>query len=317
MTDAQVKHSPRVSVIMPVYNSEQFLEPAVMSILSQTFTNFELIVVDDGSTDSSLKILRGFADGDDRVRIFSRPNTGYVIALNEMIDAAAGEYLARMDADDIALPSRLQTQVDYLDAHPDIVCVGTHWEIIDEADRLLHVQKPPVDDETMQQAAMRGATPFCHPSIMVRSEAMRRVGSYQVDMEPAEDLDLALRLGEIGKLANIDVPLMRYRVHSGSVSGTRAAQQIDRQSEAIQRAGKRRGVEVEFAGGDGWRPGNDRDSNFFYHLKYGWWAFKLGESKTASHYAKLAIVTIPWRLGGWRLLWCATFRSPENGGSRQ
>ena len=116
--------SPQISVLMPVYNAERFVAEAVQSILSQTFGDFEFIIIDDGSSDGSLEILRRFERADSRIRLSSRPNTGYTVALNEMLAMASGQFVARMDADDVAMPQRLQKQVDYLCAHPNCVVVG-------------------------------------------------------------------------------------------------------------------------------------------------------------------------------------------------
>ncbi len=123
--------APSVSVLMPIYNAELTLAEAVESILAQTFTDFELIVVDDGSTDGSLQMLQKFAHRDTRIRIISRPNTGIAGALNEAMDAARGEFLARMDADDISLPARFEKQVAFLQEHPDVVLLGSRVMLVE------------------------------------------------------------------------------------------------------------------------------------------------------------------------------------------
>src|SRR3954452_3787995 len=124
-------NSPKVSVAMPVYNSERYLAKAVESILAQTFTDFEFLIVDDGSTDASRAILENYAARDQRIKLVSRPNTGYLIALNEMLERSLGYYVARMDADDVALPQRFERQVKYLDDHPECVLLGSRVTIID------------------------------------------------------------------------------------------------------------------------------------------------------------------------------------------
>src|ERR1051325_1151561 len=112
---------PTVSVLLPVYNAERYLESALQSVLGQTFSDFEVIAVDDGSKDNSKKILERFAANDPRIRVISRPNTGIVGALNDGLAVARGEFIARMDADDVALPGRFQAQLDYLRGHPDCI----------------------------------------------------------------------------------------------------------------------------------------------------------------------------------------------------
>lgn len=303
---------PVVSVILPVFNSQPYLAAAVSSILGQTFRDFEMIAIDDGSTDRSLEILREFERRDERIRVISRPNTGIVGALNDAIDAASGLYLARMDADDIAMPERFAMQVEFLERHASVVAVGTHWELFDDDGRLIHIQRVPSDDASMQFAAMRGATPFCHPAVMLRATAMREVGGYDPTTELAEDLDLALRLGEVGELANIDRVLMRIRLSDRSLSGSRASEQQEMQREVVLRAAERRGCAFEFAEDMAWRPSTDRSSRFKFHLKYGWWAFRLGKHETARVYARRAIATMPWRLGGWKLWRSVMFKRSQD-----
>src|SRR5688572_12730012 len=123
--------SPTVSCVMTVYNTAPYLREAVESILGQTFTDFEFIIIDDGSTDASPQILSDYAERDARIRLVSRPNTGIVKAANEGIGLSRGKYLARMDSDDVALPHRFATQVKYLDEHPDCVLVGSAAMFID------------------------------------------------------------------------------------------------------------------------------------------------------------------------------------------
>src|SRR5262249_31043112 len=127
---------------MPVYNARPYLAAAVESILAQTFHDFELLMLDDGSTDGSRAILERYAARDARLRLWSRRNTGYVIALNELLSRARGELLARMDADDVALPQRFAQQVAYLRSHPDVVCAGTAVHLIDAAGRFLRCAHP-------------------------------------------------------------------------------------------------------------------------------------------------------------------------------
>src|SRR4051812_26679567 len=123
--------SPTVSVLMAVYNGEQYLREAVNSILSQTFKDFEFIIIDDGSTDRSPELLASYARADSRVKLISRPNKGLTKSLNEGLHAARGEFVARMDGDDISLPERFERQVSYLREHPEVVLVGSRVEFID------------------------------------------------------------------------------------------------------------------------------------------------------------------------------------------
>jgi len=299
---------PKISVLMPVYNAQRYLAEAVESILNQTFTDFEFLIINDGSTDRSLDILQHYARQDDRIRLTSRPNTGHVKALNEMLAQAKGDLIARMDADDIALPDRFAQQVNFLDRHPEVVCVGGAHAIMDDAGRLLTWLKLPTTDQEIQQKVLAGHGSICHPCAMIRREALWAIGGYDETLMPAEDIDLWLKLGEIGKLANLDQPILRYRVHTNSVSEKSCARQRQNGRIACERAWKRRGIEGTFEAGEMWRPGPDRKSRHKFMLKYGWWAFNSGQRQTAIHYALQALRYnfLSWE--SWQLLYCGLFK---------
>ena len=239
---------PTVAVLMPVYNAEPYIAQAVQSIRGQSFTDFELILLDDGSTDGSLAELKRQAAEDDRITVISRPNTGIVAALNEMLEYARSPLLARMDADDFAFPDRFKVQVEFLQEHADVVCVGGGIELIDSRDRHLLTPPPVRGNAQVQAEALCGRTPISHPAAMMRAEAVRDAGGYHSDSYPAEDLDLFLRLGEIGEIDNVPDLVLRYRVHSGSISVRLSDCQIAQMKRACQRAWQRRGVAGQFRG---------------------------------------------------------------------
>lgn len=303
---------------MPVHNGAAYLAAALKSILAQTFADFEFLILDDGSTDATPAILVRTAREDARIRLISRPQRGLVASLNELVGQARGEFVARMDADDIALPDRLAAQIAFLRAHPEVVCVGGANMMIDGAGRYLTTLYPPEDDAAIQAALLAGHTAINHPSAMIRHRALTAAGAYDADCYPAEDLDLWLRLGEIGALANLEVPVLRYRLHDGSISG----RAIDRQQEAKRRAcaaaWRRRGIEGRFTADNAWRPGRDRHSRCGFMIQYGWWAWGSGERATAIHYGRQAIRANCLDPAGWKLLLVALLRSgrgsrPENG----
>ena len=167
---------PAVSVIMAVHNAEAYLDAAVKSILNQSFTDFEFIIIDDGSTDGSRNKLGEYSRKDNRVRLISRANKGLTPSLNEGLKLARGQYIARMDADDVASPVRLGVQVQYLYDHPQVSLLGGAYELIDDAGRLLTTIVPPTDDATLQEHALSGRTPICHPLAMFRRDAALKVG---------------------------------------------------------------------------------------------------------------------------------------------
>ncbi|MEO1535142.1 MAG: glycosyltransferase, partial [Planctomycetota bacterium] len=215
-------------------------------ILAQTFTDFELLALDDGSSDGSHNILKRLAREDSRVLVISRPNTGIVGALNEMAARARGSHLARMDADDIALPDRFETQLKFLAERPKCVCVGGRIEFITEAGQPIESPEPVMGNDNVQREALAGRTPISHPSAMIRRDAFNAAGGYGDDAYPAEDLDLFLRLGEIGELDNVPETVLRYRMHGNSVSVRLSERQIAKMRQACERAWARRRVRGTF-----------------------------------------------------------------------
>ncbi|GAB4376943.1 MAG: hypothetical protein Kow00121_25070 [Elainellaceae cyanobacterium] len=304
-----MSQAPTISVLMPVYNAERYVAQAVESILNQSFSDFEFLIVDDGSTDRSLQILRQYASQDSRIQLISRPNTGYVKALNELLNVAAGELIARMDADDIALPDRFALQVKFLRENPEVVCVGGAQDWIDEAGRFL-LHHPEVEQDTeIQQLALVGHTPINHPSTLFRRDLMLQIGGYDETMCPSEDLDVWLKLGELGKLANLRETVLKYRQHDKSISELKQAEQIQKRRESCERAWKRRGVEgqYQFKEAEPWRP-IDRPSRHRFMTMYGWWFFNRGQRQAAIAYAIKAIQALPLHPEGWKLLACALIK---------
>lgn len=216
---------PRVSVLMSVYNGDQYLEDAIESILNQTFTDFEFIIVDDGSLDSSPSLLARYQQRDPRVLIHRLDRNRVLSAvLNFGINLARGEYIARMDADDISLPNRLQEQVAFMDAHPEVGVCGTWVELIGEFAG--QVWKSP-----KQHDAICARLIFCnniaHPSVMLRLSVMQLYGlKYDESIAYGQDYDLWSRALPFVKFAIIDAILLQYRLHASSITSTRRAQQI-------------------------------------------------------------------------------------------
>ncbi|MFZ4649359.1 MAG: glycosyltransferase [Rubrivivax sp.] len=209
---------PQVSVVMSVHDGARFLAPAVLGILGQTLQALEFIVVDDGSQDDSGAMLERVAACDPRLRLFRRPHAGLVGSLNFGCAQARGRYLARMDADDIALPTRLAQQVAHLEAHPSLGVLGCAVEFIDAQDRPLPVERTLLGHARLMRALLAGTCPLVHPSVMMRRVLFEAVGGYRPGVPHAEDFDLWLRMGEVGGLDNLPQPLLRYRRHAQQVS---------------------------------------------------------------------------------------------------
>lgn len=197
--------APTISVLLPVYNSGRYIGAAIESVLAQTFDDFELFALDGGSTDKTLSILRKFETKDRRIRVISRENLALVPSLNEMIALAQGRYLARMDGDDICRPQRFEKQVAYLDTHSECVAVGSRSLFIDPQGMPIceHLNELTHDEIDAAHMSGRVGSRICHPSVMMRREAVLQVGLYDEVYRYAEDMDLFLRLAEIGKLANL------------------------------------------------------------------------------------------------------------------
>jgi glycosyltransferase involved in cell wall biosynthesis len=212
--------APKVSVIVPVYNAARYIKEAIGSLQAQSFSDFEIIAVDDGSSDASKTILERMALNEPRLRVISRPNTGIVGALNDALAVAQGEFIARMDADDIAMPTRFAQQLDYLQAHPDCVALGTDVLYTDPSGLPLIRHRPALaHDAIVRQLVDANGGAIIHPTLMARREAIERIGRYRPEtLNFLEDLDLYLRLSEIGKLANLPEVFLHYRQHLKSIN---------------------------------------------------------------------------------------------------
>jgi glycosyltransferase involved in cell wall biosynthesis len=208
---------PRVSVIISTYNGDRFIAEAVESILQQTFRRFELIIVNDASSDSTMRILEGFDD--DRITVLNNSaNLGIAASQNKAIALAGGDYLALMDHDDISLPERLQVQVDFLDGHPEVGMVGSNCICIDENNIVKLVSVYPADDAFLKWYPLLCGCPFFHTSLMIRRSAMERVGGYTGNYLFAGDYELISKLTDSCVVANLEQPLVKWRMHSASTS---------------------------------------------------------------------------------------------------
>lgn len=299
-----------LSVLMPVYNAEKYIKLAVESILNQSLSDFEFIIINDGSTDNTLMILHKYAAQDRRIRLISRENKGLIDTLNEGLALAKTSLIARMDADDVSLPTRFQEQFDYLNNHADVVCVGGASIMIDAGGNELHLLVPPLDNDDIQENALKGHCPINHPTAMYRIDAVKYVGNYSHKFYPSEDLDLWLRLGEIGKLANLKNPVLKYRFLSSSISGQLVEKQLSAARGACEEAWKRRNIKGFFEAKGEWRASGTKKSQHSLVLKFGWWAFNYKNQKAALLYGFKAIKLLPFNKESWRLMYCAIFRKP-------
>ena len=216
---------PLVSVVMPVYNTEKYLAEAIESILTQTFTNFELIIVDDGSTDGSAEIIRAYERRDERIRFVQLgENMGDAGARNAGIALASGMYIAFMDGDDISLPVRLQKQVNVLESHPEIGGVGTHAKVVYEDLQYKFARKPPEYHALILLEQLLLGDPFVHASVMLRRNILLDVGGYDQSMRYSSDTEFMTRVMGQTHFANISECLYLYRRHEGQNTSHRNSQ---------------------------------------------------------------------------------------------
>ncbi len=235
---------PRVSVLLPVFNGERYLAQAIDSILKQTFRDFELLVLDDGSVDGSLAIAREAAAKDARIRVVAGEHRGLVDGLNSAVTIANGELIARMDADDISSPDRLVKQVRYLDAHPECCAVGCPAMRIDPDGLAISPWPVPESHAEIDAQHMSGlGGGILQPTVMMRKSSFLQIGGYRAEFKyGAEDYDLFLRMAEIGRLANLPEILLQYRLHFKSVTVTRHAEQLPAARRALEDAKSRRRI---------------------------------------------------------------------------
>ena len=216
--------SPCVSVVMPVFNGERYLKEAVEGILNQTFGDFEFIIINDGSTDNTRGILESYADA--RIKLVEQEHQGLIASLNRGLAIAGGEYVARMDSDDIAAPERLEKQVAFLRTHPKIGILGTACRIIDDNGRDLGVRRWPISDLEIRWTGLF-SSPFGHPTVILRRDILTKHGlEYDDVFHMVEDYDLWIRALNHTRGANLNEPLLKYRVHGDRVTSKFRDQQL-------------------------------------------------------------------------------------------
>lgn len=215
--------SPKVSVVMSVCNGEKYLREAIDSILDQTFTDFEFIIINDGSTDGTREILESYSDS--RIFLLHQKNVGLTKSLNKGLKMVRGEYIARQDADDISFPNRLERQIAFLDKNPEIAMVGSACVRINHDGKYIDLIKYPTDNESIKTALLK-FNPFWHTSILIRKRCLDKVGYYREFFKFTQDYDLWLRISEKYKVANIAEPLVKYRFELNSITVNKLEEQL-------------------------------------------------------------------------------------------
>jgi len=295
---------PVISVVMSAYNTARYLRESLDSISNQTFRDFDFIIIDDGSTDDTLKILREYESRDPRFKVISRPNTGLTKALNEALSHARGEFIARMDADDVALPDRFEKQLAYLRLHPECVLLGSRVELIDPFSLRIGLgDYMKLSHEEIDAMLLQGkGGSVVHPSCMMRRAAVERVGGYKAEYNNSEDLDLFLRLAEVGKVANLPDVLLKYRRHLESVSHQKYENQWKLKTQIVRDAYERRGQKMP----DNWTFTLWKPKPILDQLKeWAWMALKAGNVEAARKYAADVCKRSPFSGESWKLMYCA------------
>ena len=278
----------KISVVIPVRNGEKYLAQAIESVLAQTHRHLELLIIDNGSTDRSVEIMTHYARKDERIRVLCRPDRGVAAAANRGLEEASGEWVARLDCDDIFLPEKLEKQIAFIRKNPDARIVGTLGYFINETGRVIGLVSidGPFTKAKFEEIVIRGETVFfIHSSTLMHRTTMLDIGGYREQFAQAEDVDLWIRMAEKGHLLlKIPEPLIKYRIHRESLTMARNAEQRrhHRWVMACTAARKRGRVEPllqEFLEGEKDRP---------WSIRFHAWRQEMGErlfQRAALHYA--------------------------------
>jgi len=290
---------PTISILLPVHNAQLYLQQALLSLSNQTYTDFEIIAIDDGSTDGSAKILSEAQKNEPRLKIFSGPHMGLVHALNLGLQQAQGMYIARMDADDISYPKRLKHQLFVLNMHPEAVAVGSWVRFIDAQGSPIYTYRMPDQPEKIEKLLWEGnGGAIVHPTGFFRAQAIRDVGGYRSTYQSLEDLDLYLRLLDIGCILNVPEVLLDYRQHLSSVNFTSdAAERKLLQKKLMEEHTQRKGKPMPILKGSL----HDKSTLEIYH-QWAYWALEEDFKRTAIRYTIKGILQYPLNRSSWSFL---------------
>jgi glycosyltransferase involved in cell wall biosynthesis len=308
---------------MPVHNTAGYLPETLDSLLAQTFTDFELLILDDGSTDATPAVLKGYAERDSRIRVITRENKGIITSRNELLAECRGKYMAANDADDLSIPTRLEKQVAYMEQHPECVLLGSRVVEMDPYGSPVFVTQQPLDNDAIEKQLLSnlGGWAIVQSSMICRTDAARKIGGYDVSLGPpgkpcfSEDHDFFVRLAELGKTANLAEPLVWYRRHYSSTTRTYYLEKLAQHREAKERVLRQAHAARKLAFPTDWRftpitaPPRDEQAR-----RWGWAAIKNGNIEVARKHAWSAVRYAWWKPAGWKLLVTAMRRSAESKG---
>lgn len=230
----KLNKKPLISVILPVFNGDKFLSESIKSILNQTISDLELIIINDGSVDNSYKIIKKYAIEDSRIKLINRKNKGLIYSLNEGISISNGVYLARMDADDISHHKRFEEQVKFFNTHSDVDILGTWMEAFGNGKNKIY--KYYCSDKLIKESLSRGiGSGFGHPTVMMKRSSLLKYLPELYDKKYiyAEDFALWSKLSKELCFANLPMVLLKYRLHDNNISSVYNKQQLESKSQAI------------------------------------------------------------------------------------
>ncbi len=288
---------PMISVLMPVFNVAPYVAETIQSVLNQSVDDFEFVIVNDGSTDATEKVVARYEQLDDRIKYVCQPRRGITPTLNEGLRHCRGEFVARIDGDDTAMPQRFERQVTYLRDHPACVLVGSAVIDMDTGGQDLGVRATPLrHDEIVAQILHGGGCAMQHPAVMMRRADVEACGGYCEEFDAAQDRDLWLRLAERGRLANLPEPLMRLRRREDSITRSKRSSALHGKRLAARRYFERRGERLP----RGFKIAHPRvPSTSDIARRSAWEAIKDGRRLLALRFAAKATVLSPFKRDNW------------------
>jgi glycosyltransferase involved in cell wall biosynthesis len=305
-----MRTSPLVSILTPCYNTARYLRQTVESVLAQTFGDFELLLLNDGSTDGTEALLHELAAVDSRISIRTRANKGLVNTRNELLAWARGKYIAWLDSDDAMTPKRLQLQVTRLEMEPDLAWIGGAATLTDPEGMPIRTHSFPEDHAAICKIMEEEIGCYFNSTTMRRDLALK-LGGFRHPFIISEDYDLCLRMSEIGRVANLPDVVLLYRQHMASTVNkdrpksftySRLVRQLaaERKQQGSDRLQRGEQVELDF----GQLP-SQRRNLAETHRRWAWWALNDGHLRTARKYALHALRDAPLEKESWKLMACA------------
>ena len=298
--------NPIVTVLMAAYNVEHYISQAVESILSQTFSDFEFIIVDDGSEDSTPEILARYDDA--RIKVIRVANQGLTNSLNTGLQASRCKLIARMDADDVCSPNRLESQLAELRKNVDLALVGTWYNVIDEDGTFLSARDAPTDSSELHEILLH-ENPFCHGSVLFRRDAVAAVGGYRPEFKSSQDYDLWLRLREHYPMGMVPQALYDWRLRRGSVGASARFRQRGYEKAALLCTEQRRlGIPETLPSFQPKRKASSFSRFKLSDRESGYQAFKAnlfrqsGRRWKATRFAISSVTYCPWSVVAWASL---------------